>query len=285
MKLLAIVGPTASGKTDLAIQIARQHGGEVICADSRTVYRSMDVGTAKPTAAERAGVPHHLLDVVAPNQPFSAAEFQRLATRAIASVQHRGKLPILVGGTGLYVNAILYDYQFPAGANAERRAELEKLPTVELLRRLEQADPERAAAIDRRNPRRVVRALETAGLPRIAPKALPASTLVVGLNPGLPELERRIAARTEQQLAGGLIAETQRLLRRYEALIEPLNTVPYRETIQFLRGEIDRHQLAELISLHNRQLAKRQLTWFKRNPDIHWEPDAAGARAIIAAWL
>ena len=282
--LLAIVGPTASGKTALAVELAARFDGEIICADSRTIYRELDIGTAKPSLAELARAPHHLLDISEPNQPYSAAEFKRAATAAVAGIRARGKLPILVGGSGLYLWSVLYDYRFPPGASRSLRAELEQVPPAELVRRLEQLDPERAAAIDLNNPRRVIRALETVGQPRIAPAALPPGTVIIGLNPGLPELERRIAARTAQQLAAGLIEEVRRLLGRYDRSIEPFNTVPYRETIAFLDGDITQEELAQLISRHNRQLAKRQLTWFKRNPDIHWAADAAQA-AILAADL
>lgn len=284
-RLLAIVGPTAGGKSALAMDLARQTNGEIICADSRTIYRDMNIGTAKPTAADRAAVPHHLLDVVAPNQPYSAAEFKQAADEVIAGIHTRGTLPILVGGTGLYVDAVLYDYRFPAGASNALRAELEKLPLSDLVQRLQVQDPDRAATIDLQNPRRVIRALELVGQPRIAPKALPSHAYIVGLDLGMPELEQRIAERTKNMLDNGLVDETRDLIRRYNPILEPFNTAGYREVIDFLQENLKRTELEPLINLHTRQLAKRQLTWFKRNPDIHWFTDAAAAADAVRGFL
>lgn len=272
--LIAIVGPTASGKTDLALQIAQAHQGEIICADSRTVYRGLDIGTAKPTKEEQARVPHHLLDVLEPNQPYSSAQFKDDAIAAISDIHSRHRLALLAGGTGLYINAVIYDYQFPAGASNELRQKLEQLPLGDLVVRLQQVDPERAAAIDLRNPRRVIRAIETAGQPRIAPKTLPDNVLIIGLNPGIAELERRITGRTHQMLTGGLIEEVQGLLRRFDPVIAPLHTIGYAETTAHLHEEITAAELESQITLHTRQLAKRQMTWFKRNPDIRWVTSA-----------
>jgi len=283
--LLAVVGPTAAGKTDLALHLAQQFSGEIICADSRTIYTGMDIGTAKPTAEEQRQTPHYMLDVAMPNQLYSAAHFQRDAAAAIATVRERGNLPIVVGGTGLYAWALLYNYQFPAGASQARRAELEQLSLEELVQRLQQADPERAAEIDLQNPRRVVRALETVGQPRVAPRALPATTVLVGLDPGMEELERRIARRTKQMLAAGLVEETQGLIDQYGAVIEPLNTVPYREVIEYLNHEMSEAELPKHISLRTRQLAKRQLTWFKRNPDVQWVASPKEAQKLAATLL
>jgi tRNA dimethylallyltransferase len=283
--LIAIVGPTASGKSALALQIALASWGEIVCADSRTVYRGMDIGTAKPTASEQALVRHHLLDLLPPNQPYSAAQFKADALGAITDIHARGKLPILVGGTGLYINAILYDYRFPAGSSNAVRHQLERLPRAELVARLQQVDPERAAAVDLRNPRRVIRAIETAGLPRLAPKTLPGDARVIGLNPGLAELEQRIATRTRQMLTTGLVEEVQTLLRRFDPIIEPLHTIGYTETIAHLHEEITAVELESQINLHTRQLAKRQVTWFKRNPDIHWVSTVPAGLKLAASFI
>jgi len=283
--LLAIIGPTASGKTALALELAQRHNGEIICADSRTIYRGLDIGTAKPTPAERAAVPHHLLDLLEPNQPHSAALFKQAAEAAIVGIRSRDHLPILAGGTGLYVDAVLYDYRFPAGVSSSLRHELEQLPQADLVERLQRLDPEVAATIDLRNPRRVIRALELVGQPRIAPRTLPPTTHIIGLDPGMEELERRIATRTQQMLAAGLIDEVRSLIARYSAVLEPFNTVGYRETISYLHGDLTEAELVSLINLHTRQLAKRQLTWFKRNPDIHWAGDTATAAELATKLL
>jgi tRNA dimethylallyltransferase len=283
--LLVIAGPTASGKSALALQIARDYNGEIICADSRTIYRGMDIGTAKPTPAEQAAVPHHLLDIAEPNQPYSAAEFKQAANVAIESIRHRQKLPILVGGTGLYLWSVIYDYRFPAGPSNALRMELQQLPLAELVRRLRQVDPERAAVIDLRNSRRVIRALETVGQPHIAPTALPANSYIIGLNPGMKELEQHITTRTAGMLEAGLIEEVRGLLTRYDSVIGPLNTISYKETMEFLHGTITHRQLESLINLHTRQLAKRQMTWFKRNPDIHWADTIKQAQSLAENFL
>jgi tRNA dimethylallyltransferase len=268
--VLAVVGPSASGKTALALQIAERFEGEIIAADSQTVYQGMDIGTAKPTPEMQQRVPHHLIDVCRPNQAFSAAEFKQLATEAVEAIQERHHLPVVVGGTGLYVDGLLYDYQFPTGRSSSLRTELERLPLEELVTRLEKQDPERAATIDLKNPRRVIRALETLGQPRIAPKSLSQGIHIVGINPGMEALEHNIATRTRTMLDDGLIAEVQGLLNQYDAVIEPLRSIGYAETVAFLNEVYDERELERLINLHTRQLAKRQLTWFKRNPDIYW---------------
>lgn len=268
--LIAIVGSTASGKTGLALQIAQRCNSEIICADSRTVYRGLDIGTAKPTREEQALIPHHLLDLLEPNQRYNAAQFKADALAAITSIHARGRIPLLVGGSGLYINAVLYDYHFPAGSSNSLRRELESLPLTDLVARLQQLDPERAAEIDLRNPRRVIRAIETAGQPQTAPKTLPSNAIIIGLDPGLPELERRIKERTHQMLSAGLGKEVQALMQRFDPVIEPLRSVGYSESIAYLRKEITAKELESQISLHTRQLAKRQITWFKRNPDIRW---------------
>ncbi len=284
-RLLALIGPTASGKTALALQLAQQFNGEIVCADSRTIYRGMYIGTAKPTPQQQAIVPHHLLDLIEPNQSYNAAVFKRAAEEAVEAIHARHHLPILAGGTGLYVDAVLYDYQFPAGASSSLRKELERLPLAELVERLQRLDPEIAATIDLQNPRRVIRALELVGQPRIAPKALPATTLIIGLDPGMDELERRIEARTQQMLDHGLLDEARRLTERYSTVLEPFSTVGYREAIDYLAGDIPEAKLAPLINLHTRQLAKRQLTWFKRNPDIHWVATPTEAVDLAQAFL
>lgn len=283
--LIAIVGPTAGGKTALALQIAAMSKGEIICADSRTVYRGLDIGTAKPTTEDQASVPHHLLDLLEPNQAYSAAQFKADAVAAISDIHTHGGLPLLVGGTGLYINAVLYDYHFPAGGSNELRRQLEQLPLKDLVARLRVVDPERAVEIDLHNPRRVIRAIETAGLPRIAPKTLPRNVLVIGLNPDMAELGRRIAVRTRRMLTGGLIEEVQGLLRRFDPVITPLHTIGYAETIAHLHEEITAAELESQINLHTRQLAKRQMTWFKRNPDIIWVASDKEARDLAASFI
>lgn len=279
--LLAIVGPTASGKSDLAMKVAEQLRGEIICADSRTIYRGMNIGTAKPTAADQAKVPHHLLDIIDPDQSYSAAEFKREANRIIREIEARGRLPILCGGTGLYLYAVLYDYQFPAGPDNRLRQRLQKLSIDQLVDELEQIDPEAASSIDLRNPRRVIRAIETAGQPR-QQGHLRAGATIVGLWPNPDQLDQNIDQRTQAMLAGGLEREVSNLLEHYGPELEVLRSPGYIEIAELIAGKIDQPEAERLIKLHTRQLAKRQQTWFKRNQDIKWfqEPNEAYAATI-----
>lgn len=283
-RLLAIVGPTASGKSDLAMCVARQFGGEIICADSRTIYCGMDIGTAKPNKADQAEVPHHLLDLINPGETFSAADFKTRAFKAISQIEARGNLPILVGGSGLYTYAVLYDYQFPAGANNHLRQQLQQLSIDQLVERLQALDPETAATIDLKNPRRVVRAIETAGQSKASHKLRP-DTVLVGLRPDQAALDVRIANRTEAMIKDGLITETKQLINQYGLDLEALKSPGYLEASQFIAGEIKEGEVKDLINLHTRQLTKRQITWFKRNPDIQWYESNEAAGEFISQQL
>jgi tRNA dimethylallyltransferase len=285
IKLIIIIGPTASGKTQLALELAQQYQGEVICADSRTIYRGMDIGTAKPTAQERALVPHHLLDIAAPNEIFSAQQFKSQATALIGDISSRGRVPFMVGGTGLYAYSVAYDFQFPAGPRTADRAELEQVPLPELVARLEREDPERAAEIDLKNPRRVIRALETMGQPRQKAPALPSNILLLGLRPDMESLNNKIVQRTRTMFQIGLVAEVQKIMAEYGSDLEVLRSPGYAEIIDALAGKSSLVEAELLINLHTRQLVKRQLTWFKRNPDIHWLEDAAAAEPLVRAFL
>ncbi|HEX7260028.1 MAG TPA: tRNA (adenosine(37)-N6)-dimethylallyltransferase MiaA [Candidatus Saccharimonadia bacterium] len=275
--LIAIVGPTASGKTELALQIAKMHNGEIICADSRTVYRGMDLGTAKPTKAERASVPHHLLDAVDPGQVFSVADFQRLAARAIKGIQKRRRLPVVVGGSGLYIDSLLYGFALrPLGT--EQREDLSKRSDDELRWMLDDKGLVLNPS-DRLNRRRLERAIGS-GLTVQQPRILPQNYHMIGLNPGIKLLEQRIAERTRQWFEKNILEETDALVTTF-GLVEPLNTPPYREIIENAVKDDDPAAVQDLINLHLRQLAKRQLTWFKRNLDIQWSASPEEAIEII----
>lgn len=276
-KIIAIVGPTASGKTGLAIEVAKHVGGEIICADSRTIYTGMDIGTAKPSPDEMQGVRHHLLDILEPNQSYSAGEFKRDATKMVEQIQERDKIPIIVGGTGLYVSALLYDYRFPAGANNAVRGQLEGKSLEELQTILQAKDPEVYYDIDTKNKRRVIRAIETVGRPKTKREKLSPDYLLIGLSPEMEVLEERIRARTQTMLEAGLVHEVDGLVRKYGDA-EPLRTVGYREVADMIRGKQSRDKTEELVILHTRQLAKRQMTWFKRNKDIVWFQSAEDAQ-------
>ena len=265
--------------------LAQKYDGEIICADSRTVYRGMNIGAAKPTAADRELVPHHLLDLIEPGETYSAAQFKVDAEQVIASISLSNHLPIVVGGTGLYVNALLYDYQFPAGARDDLRAELEQLGMKQLVEKLRAEDLEMASQIDLKNPRRVIRALETVGQPRQKSVQLNSNSLLVGLRPSDEQLNKQITHRLQAMFEVGLIEENRQLFSKYGSGLEAFRSPGYAEIIDYLAGRTTRQVAEELINLHTRQLVRRQLTWFKRNPDIKWCATSAQAEALVAVWL
>lgn len=283
-RLVAIVGPTASGKTDLAIRVAKQFGGEIICADSRTIYKGMDIGTAKPSQAERAQVPHHLLDIISPDQTFSAAEFKARANRVIEEIHSRVGLPILVGGSGLYVYSVIYDFQFPAGPSNELRRQLESKAIAELVQQLQQLDPEAAEQIDLKNPRRVIRAIETAGQPK-AKSQLGAGVILIGLKPDLETLERRISSRVDVMVEAGFENEVREIAQTYGWNTEALTSIGYRAFRPYIEGRGSLEQAKAQFVRGDLALAKRQLTWFKRNPDIRWFNGVDQAYAAISSAL
>ncbi len=284
-KQLVIVGPTASGKSCLAMNIAMRVGGEIICGDSRTIYSMMDIGTAKPSKADVAQVRHHLLDILDPDQSFSASEFKRLSQQSIAQIRKRRHLPIIVGGSGLYIYGLVYDYKFPAGANNQYRETLNKMSVVQLREKLQRANPEIYGRIDINNPRRLIRAIETADQPPVeSQNHLSKGTLLVGLFPGFDELSKSINVRTDEMIKQGLVEETRGLLATF-GQVESLNTVGYKEIRECLEGEYDLDEATQLIKLHTLQLAKRQMTWFKRNKDIVWHNETSSAKRFIEDWL
>ena len=283
--IVSIIGPTASGKSGLAMKLASAINGEIICADSRTVYTGMDIGTAKPSTFDRATVPHHILDLIEPGTSFSAAEFKGAAGEAIADISVRGTVPFVVGGTGLYVYGLLYDYQFPAGARSDERSQFEFMSTPDLAARLMQEDPEMAAQIDLKNPRRVIRALETIGQPRQKTAALKSNILLIGLNPKSEQLNTQIAQRTKAMIQIGLVDEVQYLIQTYGAECEAFRSPGYAEIIDFITGKTSLSEAEELINLHTRQLVRRQLTWFKRNSDIQWFETEDDAYRAVTSFL
>lgn len=270
LPLIVILGPTASGKTAYAIRLARLIGGEVICADSRTVYRGMDIGTAKPTEPERTGVPHWGLDLIEPDQRYSLYDFQRYATAKIAEIRQRQHVPLLVGGSGLYINSVIYDYRLAGGDyDPTTRAKLEKLPPDELRRLV----IKRGAKLPRDpdNKRRLIRSLERGGVSNNCGR-LSGQTIVIGITMDKEKLSQRISERVEQMLERGLIDEAERLIARY-GMVEPLRRNAYGVVAKYLVGQIHEAELIEQISAKDRQLVKKQLTWW-RNPrwasDIMW---------------
>lgn len=300
--LVAIVGPTAVGKSDLALHLALTLGGEIVSADSRQVYRYLDIGTAKPTPEERALVPHHLVDVVDPNEQYTLAQYQADAYRAIDGIIGRGHIPFLVGGTGLYVRAVVEGLRIPrVPPDARLRAELERRAVDEgpeaLHRELQRVDPEAAAQIDWRNVRRVIRAIEVyraTGRPISElrqTQAPPYEVLMIGLTVERAELYRRIDQRVDRMIAAGLVEEVKRLLDMgYGFDTAAMSGLGYRQIGAFLRGEVDLPRAVEMIKNETHRFARQQYTWFRLDdPRIHWFEARPGvehdAERFVEAWL
>lgn len=267
-KLLVIAGETASGKTDLALKIAKAYRGEIISADSWTVYRGFDIGTAKSTTTQQKAVKHHLLDVREANMGFNAPMFKALAEKAIAEIRQRGKLPILAGGTGLYIDSVLYDYGFLPDVSNIDREKLNSLTIAQLTDSAKKLNID-LTGIDIRNKRRIIRAIEGGGAKPTKSK-LRAGTLIIGLRSDNEHLKKRIQKRVDKMLAAGLEAEVKELSRKYGWDIEPMKGVGYRQWREYFEGDQNLEQTRQRIISATVQLAKRQRTWLKRNPDIQW---------------
>ena len=293
--LVVIVGPTAAGKTALSISLAEATGGEIVSADSRQIYRGMDIGTAKATASERARAPHHLLDVVAPDQVLSLAEYQDLAYAAIDGIRARGKLPLLVGGTGQYIHAVIEGWRIPEVApQPELRAELEmkaKAAGAEALHaRLAVLDPTAAARIDYRNVRRVIRALEVClvtGQPisQLQSKNPPPYDIVqIVVTRPRPELYARIDARVHRMIEAGLVDEVRCLADAgYDWDLPAMTGLGYRQIGEYLRDEVTLDEAIARIKKGTRRFVQQQFNWFRpEDPAIHWvDPGATQASDLV----
>lgn len=276
--LVVIVGPTASGKSSLALEIARKFHGELICADSRTIYKDMDIGTAKPSLYDQQEVPHHMVDIVTPDQPYSAAQFKKNALIWIDDIHIRGKLPILVGGTGLYIDSIIFDYAFLPPGSQQEREQLESLTVEQLQQKLHELKiplPENA-----KNKRHLIRKIETNGAVPVK-KDLRKNTLVIGIDRSKEELLRAIHARTVSMINSGLKAEVDSLVQKYGWDSPGMQSVGYKEWREGDSGE----RIAMLIEKNTVQYAKRQRTWFKRNQHISWVQNVNEAEQLINTFL
>jgi len=277
--LLVIVGPTAVGKTALALDLARRLSGEIVSADSRQIYREMDIGTAKPTRKEQLLAPHHLLDIVAPDEPYTLAQFQADAYAAIDGILARGKLPLLVGGTGLYVRAVVEGLRIPrVPPDKELRAQLARQDRLALFERLRELDPEAAARIDPRNVRRTIRALEvclTTGerFSELGSASRPTYRITqIGLTMSRPELYARIDARVDRMMEQGLVAEVETLVKRgYSWSLPSMSGLGYREIGAYLRGEVLLDEAVANIKRDTRDFVRRQYAWFRlKDERIRW---------------
>ena len=280
--MVAIVGQTASGKTALALDLAERFDGEIICADSRTIYRGMDTGTAKPTAEERAKVPHHCIDLIDPTETFSAADFKSCALEAIRDIGQRDKLPIMVGGTGLYIDAVLFDYQFGEPADRGIRTELATKTVEELQAMIRERGYEMPE--NKQNKRYLIRTIERHGNSGDR-SALRSNTIVIGLSVDGGVLERRDTQRIDTMIESGFIEECRVLLARFPDDSPGFLAPGYKAFIPYVRGECTFEEARDVFIRGDMQLAKRQRTWFQRNPSIHWVSDRSEAVDIVTTFL
>ena len=292
MTVIAIVGPTASGKCDLALRAAERTGGEIVAADSRQVYRGMDIGTAKPSVAEQRRVPHHCIDLVEPSEPYDAARYQRDGRAALAAIAARGKAAYVVGGTGLYIRALLDGLVLDAApTDPELRASLEGRAAVEggaaLHRELARIDPAAAERVDPRNERRVVRYLELALLAGRVPRERGDRVAArrIGLDPPRAWLDERIAARVRRMVDDGVLDETRRLLERgVDERLPSMSGHGYVHWIAHLRGALTLDAAIAATTKDVRAYSRRQMTWFRRDPEIRWvDPTATDPLAALEA--
>jgi tRNA dimethylallyltransferase len=268
--LIVIVAPTASGKSGIAIELAEHYNGEIICADSRTIYKGLDIGTAKPSKADQAKVPHWGLDIITPDETYSAADFKTYAVQKIAEIRARGHVPFLVGGTGLYIDSVIFDYQFGLPVDPKKRAELEQLTLQELYNYCIQNNiilPE-----NDKNKRYIIRAIEQKG---ISGKRLDTpinNCIIVGITTETEHLYKRIKDRSEQLFDDGVVQEAKTLGDTYGWESAAMTGNIYRLSRLYLNKEITMAELVHRFEISDRQLAKRQLTWLKRNHFIMWFP-------------
>lgn len=279
-KVVVILGATATGKSHCAIEIAKKFHGEIISGDSMLVYRGMDIGTAKPTADELAAAPHHLVDILPPEAGFNVVDFQQQAARLIKEINERGRLPIIAGGTGLYIKALLEDYAFSSvEGNGELRRQLEAQAKAgggaALYERLRQLDPAAAERIHPNNVRRVVRALEAAmggdGVSAKGAEEMPYDAVVIGLTMERGALYERINRRVDAMLAAGLEQEVRSLLARgVSPDCQSMQSIGYRQMVWYLNGSMSYEEAVDKLKQATRNFAKRQITWYKKMPYIHW---------------
>jgi len=291
-KLIVILGPTASGKTELAIKLAKKFGGEIVSADSRQVYRGMDIGTGKVTKKERQGIPHYLLDVASPKRKFTVAQYRKLASKTINKILKKEKIPFLVGGTGFYIQAVADGIVITeVKPDWKLRKELEKKSVVELYKILKKLDPRRAKTIERKNPRRLIRAIEIVmktkrPVPPLKFQPLPYPVLMIGIKRDKKELQNLIKKRFFKWLRQGLIKEVVNLkkLGLSWKRIEDFG-IHYRAIARYLQNKIGDKEMIENSIREIQNYAKRQITWFKRDKRIHWVKNQNEAERLIINFL
>ncbi len=287
-KLIVILGPTASGKTDLSIKLAKKFNGEIISADSRQIYKGMDIGSGKVTKKEMKGVLHHLLDVASPKRKFTVVQYQRLALKAINKIHKKSKIPFLVGGTGFYIQTVVDGIIIPeVKPDWKLRKKLEKKSAEELFRMLKKLDHRRAKSIEKKNKRRLIRALEIViktkkPVPLLKKKPLQFKTLIIGIKKSPEELKELIRKRLLKRLKGGMIAEVKKLKKSglsWKRLEE--FGLEYRFLAQYLQKKISFEEMLGKIQKESEKFAKRQITWFKHDKRIHWIKNYRQAEKLV----
>jgi len=290
-KLIVILGPTSSGKTSLSIKLAKKFNGEIVSADSRQIYKGMDIGSGKITKKETEGVPHYLLNVASPKKVFTVAQYQKLAIKAMKKIQNSRKLPFLVGGTGLYIQSIVDGIVIPkVKPDQKLRKGLEKKSKEELFAMLEKLDRKRAKTIDRNNPRRLIRALEIVLKTKRPIPALKLKNnfdvLEIGINVSRDQLKKNISKRLLNRLARGMVGEVKKL-RKSGLSFKRLEEfgLEYRFVAQYLQNKIKKQEMIYKIQKESEHLAKRQITWFKRDKRINWIKNQKEAERLIKKFL
>ena len=301
-KLIAIVGPTASGKTGLALELAKLYKAEVVSADSRQIYREMDIGTAKEYGVWRKhdgreifeikGVVHHMIDITNPDEEYTLVNYRHDALQHIGDILARHRLPMLVGGTGLYIDAVLHNYTFAGGKPDKKyRAILEGKSIAILYKELSLVAPDMAAKVDKNNKRRLIRALELAQNGEREFSCLqqkgesPFDTLKLCILVAREELYERIDRRVDEMLEKGLESEVKTLLRKYDSHLPSMSGIGYRQMVEYLNGKISLAEAVRMIQRDTRRYARRQLTWFRRDADIHWVQNVDEARDLVSGFL
>ncbi len=291
-KLIVIVGPNASGKSALAVAIAKKFHGQVVSADSRQVYKDMNIGSGKITKKKMAGIPHHLLDVASPRSVFTVTRYRKLALAAVKKIQGSGGVPIICGGTGFYIQSVVDGTIIPeVKPDWKLRRQLEKIPAGKLFAMLKKLDPARARTIEAQNPRRLIRAIEIVKttkkpVPELKKQPLPYKILMIGVKKSDKELKKLIKIRTQKRLAAGMVKEIQKLKNSGLSWkkIEDFG-LEYRAGAQFLQKKITRQQMVETIEKEDWQYAKRQTTWFNRDKRVRWIKTPAQALSLAKKYL
>jgi len=291
-KIIVILGPTASGKTDLSIKLAKKFNGEIVSADSRQVYRGMDIGTGKITKKEMQGIPHYLLNVASPKRKFTVAQYKKLALRAIKKIQNKNKIPFLVGGTGFYIQAVIDGIIMPqVKPDWKLRSELQKQETKILFEKLRKLDPQRAKTIDKENKRRLIRALEIViktgkPVPQLKKESSKFEVLMLGIKRKPAELQKRIRKRLKKRLKQKMLAEVKKLKKSglsWKRLEE--FGLEYRYVAQYLQNKINYQDMVEKLQKEIEHYAKRQMTWFKKDKRIHWIKNSRQAEILVRKFL